>query len=132
MNPRIRECFGLHGYGSGYYAKESDLATKMHHYAVPVFYSMYPQYAVPVFCSMCPQEAECWRSLLRKTRLEDPEACENFDRKLHEAGMSGKHGGMVAAEMMANGTPDPFMAQEMANIQQGMNDRALEGATDEG
>ena len=110
MEPKNQECRGLFGYGSGYYAAESRMLARINHRDEPAF------------CDTCPIKADCWTEHRALVRELHPIPVRSFEDALAAAGPG--RGGELAARLMSEGRPDPWMAGMLANFTRGSEDRA--------
>lgn len=108
MEPRNQECYGLFGYGNGYYAREGKLSARLNHREIPAF------------CDRCPSKQSCWEEHRRRVKAAHPDEVAAFEKLV--ADHPGQ-GGAIAVRLLQAGTPDPAMAGLLDNFKQGISDR---------
>lgn len=97
MNPLTLECFG---YGTGAFAPEKLSC-----------------------CVTCPVQDDCWLALRARVIAADPDEAKYWTDRYALAEATGEHAGTIAGESLQTDRPDPWLADDLANIQRGLNDR---------
>jgi hypothetical protein len=115
MEPRRQDCFGLCGYGSGYYIRETFAAARQP--ARP------GRHRALGFCDRCPAHDRCWAELKRRAEAGDPIAVAAWTAAKDQADAAGYDSSRLAAKLARAGRPDPFMGRYLANLQRGLDDR---------
>lgn len=108
--PERLECMGHYGYGTGYYAHEGQKAAKTGGEAAS-------------FCDRCRGKSACWVAFRARVGAEQPEKVAEWDEAARFAEQRGISPGVLAANLAAAGTPDPWMGSMLTNMRRGIDER---------
>lgn len=115
MNPRTQECFGLFGYGNGWFIKEGSIAAKAA-----------SQMGAPppaAFCNKCVSKNQCWAEHRKRVGEAQPIEVAAFTAAMDQAKAAGESGGAFATRQAAAGRMDPWLSGMLANTQRGAVER---------